>query len=104
KIGIAISIIALFFGMIILRDLNKSARNKQKLEDLNKTMQELAQQKSFFMATISHDMVSPLNSLIGFSTLLQNTLKTAKQKEYLKNMVQSTKYIKSMVDDLSLFS
>lgn len=104
KIGIAISIIALFFGMIILRDLNKSARNKQKLEDLNKTMQELAQQKSFFMATISHDMVSPLNSLIGFSTLLQNTLKTAKQKEYLKNMVQSTRYIKSMVDDLSLFS
>lgn len=104
KIGIAISIIALFFGMIILRDLNKSARNKQKLEELNKTMQELAQQKSFFMATISHDMVSPLNSLIGFSTLLQNTLKTAKQKEYLKNMVQSTRYIKSMVDDLSLFS
>ncbi len=104
KIGIAISIIALFFGMIILRDLNKSARNKQKLEDLNKTMQELAQQKSFFMATISHDMVSPLNSLIGFSTLLQNTLKTAKQKEYLKNIVQSTRYIKSMVDDLSLFS
>jgi len=104
KIGIAISIIALFFGMIILRDLNKSARNKQKLEELNKTMKELAQQKSFFMATISHDMVSPLNSLIGFSTLLQNTLKTAKQKEYLRNMVQSTKYIKSMVDDLSLFS
>ena len=104
KIGIIISVIALFFGFIILRDLNKSALNKQKLEKLNQDMQDLMKQKSFFMATISHDMVSPINSLLGFSALLQNTLKTAKQKEFLKNIIQSTKYIKKMVDDLSLFS
>jgi len=104
KIGIIISVIALFFGFIILRDLNKSALNKQKLEKLNLDMQDLMKQKSFFMATISHDMVSPINSLLGFSALLQNTLKTTKQKEFLKNIIQSTKYIKKMVDDLSLFS
>lgn len=104
KIGIVISLIALFFGFIILRDLNKSARNKQKLEKLNQDMNDLIKQKSFFMATISHDMVSPINSLLGFSSLLQNTIKLPKQKEYLKNIVQSTKYIKNMVDDLTLFS
>ena len=104
KIGIVISVIALIFGLIILRDLNKSARNKKELERLNKTMQELVKQKSFFMATISHDMVSPINSLMGFSALLQNTLKTPKQREYLKDIQQSTRYIKNMVDDLSLFS
>lgn len=103
-VGIITSAIALLFGLIILRDLNKSARNKQKLEELNITMEELAKQKSFFMATISHDMVSPLNSLMGFAALLKNTLRTPKQKEYLDNMQQSTKYIKKMVDDLSLFS
>lgn len=104
KVGIIISVIALFFGFIILRDLNKSALNKQKLQKLNHDMQDLMKQKSFFMATISHDMVSPINSLLGFSALLQNTIKLPKQKEYLKNIVQSTKYIKKMVDDLSLFS
>ena len=104
KIGIIISAIALFFGFVILRDLNKSALNKQKLEKLNHDMQDLMKQKSFFMATISHDMVSPINSLLGFSALLQNTIKLPKQKEYLKNIIQSTKYIKKMVDDLSLFS
>lgn len=104
KIGVLISIIALIFGFIILRDLNKSALNKQKLERLNSDMGDLMKQKSFFMATISHDMVSPINSLLGFSALLQNTIKTVKQKEYLKNIVQSTEYIKKMVDDLSLFS
>lgn len=104
KVGIIISVIALVFGFIILRDLNKSALNKQKLQKLNLDMQDLMKQKSFFMATISHDMVSPINSLLGFSSLLQNTLKTAKQKEFLKNIIQSTKYIKKMVDDLSLFS
>lgn len=103
-LGIVISVIALIFGFIILRDLNKSARNKQKLEQLNHDMEDLMKQKSFFMATISHDMVSPINSLLGFSSLLQNTIKTAKQSEYLKNIIQSTRYIKKMVDDLSLFS
>lgn len=103
-VGIITSAIALLFGLIILRDLNKSARNKQKLEELNKSMEDLAKQKSFFMATISHDMVSPLNSLMGFAALLKNTLRTPKQREYLDNMQQSTKYIKNMVDDLSLFS
>lgn len=104
KVGIIISVIALFFGFIILRDLNKSARNKKMLEKLNQDMKDLMRQKSFFMATISHDMVSPINSLLGFSALLQNTLKIDKQKEFLKNIIQSTKYIKKMVDDLSLFS
>lgn len=104
NIGIIIAIIALIFGFIILRDLNKSVRNKRKLEKLNNDMEGLIKQKSFFMATISHDMVSPINSLMGFSSLLQNLLKTAKQKEFLKHIVHSTQYIKKMVDDLSLFS
>lgn len=104
KLGIIISIIALFFGLIVLRDLNKSSRYKRKLEELNLKMENLVEQKSFLMATISHDMVSPINSLMGFSTLLQKNLKTEKQKEYLTNIQQSTNYIKNMVDDLSLFS
>ncbi|WKW47497.1 ATP-binding protein [Myroides sp. JBRI-B21084] len=104
KLGIAIAIIAFIFGLIILNDLNKSARNKRKLESLNLEMERLIKQKSFFMATISHDMVSPINSLMGFSTLLKNSLKTSKQNEYLQNIIHSTEYIKKMVDDLSLFS
>lgn len=104
KVGIIIAIVAMIFGFIILIDLNKSVRNKQKLEKLNSDMENLIKEKSFFMATISHDMVSPINSLLGFSSLLENSLKTTKQQEYLKNIIQSTKYIKKMVDDLSLFS
>src|SRR5690606_28900522 len=97
-------VIALIFGFVILRDLNKSSRYKKKLEELNTSMEDLVQQKSLLMASISHDMVSPLNSLLGFSTLLKNSLRTHKQKEYLDNIELSTHYIKNMVDDLSLFS
>ncbi|HUH25329.1 MAG TPA: ATP-binding protein, partial [Flavobacterium sp.] len=104
KTGILLSIIALIFGMIILRDVNKSMRYKKKLEELNMSMKNLVQQKSFLMATISHDMVSPINSLMGFSALLKQHLKTDKPKEYLNNIEKSTQYIKNMVDDLSMFS
>lgn len=104
KVGIVLAIIALVFGFVILYDLNKSARYKKKLEEMNISMEHMVQQKSFILASISHDMVSPLNSLMGFSSLLKNTIKTKKQSEYINNIEASTIYIKNMVDDLSLFS
>ena len=104
KVGIALAIIALIFGFVILYDLNKSARYKKKLEEMNASMENMVRQKSFILASIAHDMVSPLNSLMGFSSLLKNTIKTQKQSEYINNIEASSLYIKSMVDDLSLFS
>jgi len=97
-----LSIIVL--GVIVLIDLRNSYRNKQKVEQLNLELEKLIKQKNYFLASITHDMVSPLNTTIGFSNLLNKTLQTNQQKDYLSNIQHSTKYIRNLVSDLVDFS
>lgn len=97
-----LSIIVL--GVIVLIDLRNSYRNKQKVEQLNQELEKLIKQKNYFLASITHDMVSPLNTTIGFSNLLNKTLQTNQQKDYLNNIQHSTKYIRNLVSDLVDFS
>ena len=94
----------IILGVIVLRDLRNSYRNKQYVEELNQELERLIKQKNYFLASITHDMVSPLNTTIGFSDLLDKTLQTNQQKKYLKNIQHSTKYIKNLVSDLVDFS
>lgn len=94
----------IILGIIVLRDLHNSYRNKQYVEELNQELERLIKQKNYFLASITHDMVSPLNTTIGFSDLLDKTLQTNQQKKYLKNIQHSTKYIKNLVSDLVDFS
>lgn len=101
--AIALSSI-IILGIIVLRDLRNSYRNKQQVEKLNLELERLIKQKNYFLASITHDMVSPLNTTIGFSDLLDKTLQTNQQKEYLQNIQYSTKYIKNLVSDLVDFS
>ena len=101
----SISFILVFIlGIIVIKDLNKNFTYKRKLEELNANMQELIKQKNFFFASITHDIVSPLNSIIGFSNLLEDSLTHEKQKEYLQNINHSSQYIHNLVSDLVDFS
>ncbi len=91
-------------GIIVIRDLNQNFEYKRKLERLNLEMEDLIKQKTFFFASITHDIVSPLNTMVGFSNLLEKTLTDEKQKEYLQNITHSTQYIQNLVTDLVDFS
>ena len=91
-------------GIIVIRDLNQNFEYKRKLERLNLEMEDLIKQKTFFFASITHDIVSPLNTMVGFSNLLEKTLTGEKQKEYLQNITHSTQYIQNLVTDLVDFS
>lgn len=97
-------LMVIILGGVVLRDLNKSRAYKKQLERLNKDLQNLMEQKSYFLASVTHDINSPLNSLIGFSELLDETLKTKTQKEYIKNINYSSQYIRNLVNDLVDFS
>lgn len=101
----ALSIFSIIIlSIIVLIDLKKSYKNKLRVEQLNTELERLIKQKNYFLASITHDMVSPLNTTIGFSDLLANTLQTDQQKKYLNNIQHSTKYIKNLVSDLVDFS
>ena len=61
------------FGYIIIRDLTINQNYRNQLEALNAEKEDLLRSKMMLLATVTHDIQTPLGSVIGFSDLLKNT-------------------------------
>lgn len=60
-------------------------RNKQKIE---------------FLAGISHEFKTPLNSIIGFAEILDSNDEKSKNRKYVGNILKSSKHLLSLIDDV----
>lgn|GEM_PF-7067072 len=73
-------------------------RESLKKEELaNKT-------KTEFLANISHEIVTPINGVVGLVNLLKNTKLTEKQEEYIDTIKLSTKSLLRIINDIMDFS
>lgn len=100
--GAAIVILALIY--VIARDLSINQQYRRRLEKLNEENQGLLKTKSMLMAMVTHDLQTPLGSIMGFNNLLQQSVTNSKQQQYLDNIQQSAEYILKLINDLLDFS
>lgn len=56
--------------------------------------------KSQFLTTISHEMRTPLNGIVGISDLLFKTALTEEQHQMVKNLVISSELLHSLISDV----
>lgn len=103
-IGGTALIVVLILGWIIIRDINQTQDYRDALEKLNKENEVLLRSKSMLLATVTHDLQTPLGGLIGFTDLLDQTYLDNKQKQYVHNIKSSSQYIINLVNDLTDFS
>ncbi|MDT0556423.1 ATP-binding protein [Patiriisocius hiemis] len=105
KIAGAISLIlALVFSYFILTDFFKIERLKKSLELSKKYAENLLKSREQLIATVSHDLKTPLQTITGYTELLDNTSNSLKQKQYISQIHSGTSYITKLVDDLLDFS
>ncbi|MDM1390801.1 response regulator [Myroides marinus] len=103
-IGGTALIVVMILGWIIIRDINQTQEYRNALEKLNKENEVLLRSKSMLLATVTHDLQTPLGGLIGFTDLLDQTPLDGKQKQYVHNIKSSSQYITNLVNDLTDFS
>lgn len=70
--------------ILIFIDISKSSYYQQKLETAKKNAEESAKAKIDFLAKMSHEIRSPLTSIIGFSNLIKT------ENDYVKSIKNSS--------------
>lgn len=93
-------IIAIFFAVLFLVDINKSQRYRLQLELSNKRIMDLLDYREKLMLTISHDIKAPTSSVLGFIDLMTYEQDNKKNESYLQNMKISAEHVLQLVSKL----
>ena len=96
--------LTVFFSLLILNDVSKSQSYKVQLENANLKTRIILKNREQLSATVSHDLKTPLSTIIGYTELLNNTSLEKKQHYYINNIKTSSEYIGQLVQDLLDFT
>jgi len=98
--GCIILLIILYFIINIVGDVTRSQRYRVQLEEAKEFAESLLASREQFMAAITHDLRSPLTTVMGYTDLIQKTDLSEKQKHYLTQIKKSSEFILRLVNDL----
>lgn len=94
----------LFFLILILNDFSRTQSYKKQLEAANTKTKKLLKSREQLISTVSHDLKTPLSTIVGYTELLGNSDLTKKQLHFAKNIKGSSEYISKLVQDLLDFT
>jgi signal transduction histidine kinase/CheY-like chemotaxis protein len=97
-------LLTLFFSILILNDFSKTESYKKQLEIANLKTEKLLKNREQLISTVSHDLKTPLSTIVGYTELLGNSELNKKQFYFTKNIKGSSEYISRLVNDLLDFT
>ncbi|PWL40177.1 hybrid sensor histidine kinase/response regulator [Flagellimonas aquimarina] len=92
------------FTFLITKDFWKVQQYRQQLEKEKKYSESLLKSREQLISTVSHDLRTPLNTISGYTELMEHSKLDGKQLQYLKNVKSASKYVDDLVNDLLDFS
>lgn len=87
--------------ILVISDRTKEKNANMALEDAVKIAQKANMAKSAFLSNISHDIRTPMNAILGFTTLADDNVgDDEKVKDYLAKIKTSGKHLLSLINDV----
>lgn len=85
---------------IVARDITAHKQAEHALESARRKADLANRAKSRFLATVSHEMRTPLNGILGMSALLRETALTPEQKTYNEAVSTSGSALLALIEDM----
>ena len=91
--------------MVVMKEITESVRKQkeqtQALQDALMQAQHANRAKTTFLSNMSHDIRTPMNAVIGFTTLLAKDAENPeKVREYTKKIMASGQHLLSLINDI----
>ena len=87
--------------ILVLSDRTDDKQVNQALSDAVAAAETANRAKSTFLSNMSHDIRTPMNAIIGFTTLaLSNINDTGRVKDYLGKTLASSNHLLSLINDV----
>ncbi|QLE01384.1 response regulator [Galbibacter sp. BG1] len=97
-------ILVVLFSLIILRDSWKSQQYKKQIERSNEHNKLLLKSREQLISMVSHDLRTPLSTIVGYTELLKEADLNEKESHYTDSIKNASKYVTQLVEDLLDFS
>ena len=87
--------------IVIISDRTKELLAKQSLEEALKIANIANRSKSTFLANVSHDIRTPMNTIVGLCTLLQRDIDDkAKFNDHVKQIMLTSRHLLTLINDI----
>ncbi len=87
-----------------VHDISKQKQTERELQRARDVAEAANQSKSIFLATMSHEVRTPLNGILGMAELLREMGLTEEQQRYLDNIRLSGQSLLTIINDILDFS
>ncbi len=85
---------------LVIQDISAREAEKQALIHAKNEAEKASAAKSTFLTTISHEILTPLNAILGITTLTMNLELSAETRENLEIIHTSSQSLKVLVTDI----
>jgi len=95
---------SLYGGLIVYRDVTMRQQAEEEMARAHRLALEAARLRTEFLDNVSHEILTPLNGIVGMTQLLLGTSLTAEQRECAEAVQSSGETLRGIVEDVLDFS
>lgn len=89
--------------LLVAQDVSAQRRFQEAIEEARLRAEQASQAKSEFLASMSHELRSPLHTIIGFAELLADELEgplNDKQKRFAAHIQRDSQHLLTLINDI----